>query len=61
MKKSLQKKRERPQESIIITLGKTKTGYFYITDSLISKSKIKISMKDNKNESKYHIIYNLFI
>ena len=45
----LHKKRERPSESFTVTLGKLPHGYYYISDSLMGGTKIKISMIDLSN------------
>ena len=45
----LHKKRERSSESFTVTLGKLPHGYYYISDSLMGGTKIKISMIDLSN------------
>ena len=47
---NLNKKRARPAEPLIITLGKLNHGYYYINDSISGGgTKIKISMVDLSN------------
>ena len=54
---NLNKKRERDDRAITITLGKLPKGYYYIGDSISENIKIKIpigglSKKDNSTYSK---------
>ena len=47
---ALQKKRERNQEQITITIGKHKNSYYYIGDSLKDGTKIKIPLLESTNK-----------
>ena len=50
MNNNLNKKRERDDKSVIITIGKHKGGYYYLRDTCESPTTIKITIEDTANK-----------
>lgn len=54
MNNNINKKRERDEKPIAITLGKLKEGYYYISDTLIGNSRIKIPIGEATQQEISH-------
>jgi hypothetical protein len=50
MNNNLNKKRERDDKSVIITIGKHKGSYYYLRDTCESPTTIKITIEDTANK-----------
>jgi hypothetical protein len=54
MNNNLNKKRERDDKGIVITLGKMASGYYYHSDSLTERYKIKIPITELTNQENFN-------